>query len=111
MIYDEKKTAIRMTAHYQDFEGQIEKWKDSFYMVWRYQMTWDFAYEIAVRDSRRYGVFIDILVKEAFKKDALKMLEDLGYRNVETSEENVGVVWEFEHPEFEDGLWTLVLEQ
>ena len=110
-IYDEKKTAIRMTSHLEDFNGDSSEWKKSFYEVWRYQLTWDFAYEIALRESRRFGVFIDMLVKEAYKQNALDMLENLGYRNVTTSEENVGVVWEFEHKEFEDGFWTLVLEQ
>lgn len=110
-MFDEKKGAIRITTHYSDFNGNLQEWKYAFYDIWRYQMTWDFAYEISLRESRKNGVFLDLLVKECFKQNAIDLLDELGYMNISTSEENVGIVYEFEHEEFNDGFWTLVLEQ
>ena len=107
-MYDEKKSAIRVTARYEDFEGDIAKWKDSFYTVWRYQLTWSFAYRIDLRESRK-GVFIDLLVKPAYRKNVIEMLEDLGYRNVAENTEFIGEVWALEHKGLED-ISELVLD-
>ena len=78
--------AKRLTSNIRDFQGSTEDWKLAFYEVWRYQMTWSFMYEIAVRESRKNGVFIDILYAPDFEKSLLNALEDLGYRNVKISD-------------------------
>ena len=87
-----KEKAIRITAKLDDFDGDSIKWRNSFYMLFRYQMTWDFAYEITVRESRRSGVFVDMLIKPAYRENILETMDDLGYKKANVSEENVGIV-------------------
>ena len=87
-----KEKACRITSSLEAFDGGTQKWKESFYMLFRYQMTWGFAYEITVRESRRSGVLVDLLVKSAYKTNILNTMEDLGYRDISVSDENVGIV-------------------
>lgn len=88
-IYPED--AVRVTATYKDFDGNIAQWRDTFYELWRYQMTWSFAYELAVREGK-CGVFVDILAKPAYKSDILRTMEALGYKEVNAYEVKVGVI-------------------
>ena len=95
-VFDEIEKAVRVTANYGNFDGDIAKWKESFYMIWRYQLTWSFAYEITLNESRR-GVFVDLLIKPAFKNDVAGMMEDLGYKEVQFSDERVGVIYRYDN--------------
>ena len=102
-----EENSFLMTASYEDFDGNILRWRESFYEIWRYQMTWDFAIDIEVAESRRRGLFVRLRVKPSFKEDAEHMLEDLGYRNVEVTEEKIGVVETYDVPE---DWWDVILE-
>ena len=108
-IYDEKKQAIRVIAHLKDFNGDNDKWKWSFYQIWRYQMTWDFAYSIEVRESRANGVYVDLLIKPSYREALMDTMESLGYKDVKTYNEWVGIVWACEHDGLND-IEELVLE-
>lgn len=88
-IYGED--AVRVTANYKDFDGNISQWRDTFYELWRYQMTWSFAYEIEVIEGRD-GVFVSILSKPDFEKNIVETMGALGYGNVKHYAEKVGVV-------------------
>ena len=114
-IYDEKKKAYRVSASFEDFEGDIEKWRYLFYEVHRLQLTWKIAYEIGLierrgNDDKSWWVNLDILVKPAFKDKLLEWMDDNGYRNVRTAEENIGIVYAYEHDELE-GIWHLYLDE
>ena len=91
-VWDEKKPALRIVAHYENFDGQLDKWKDSLYILWRYQMTWDFAYRIDVRESRSRGVYVDLLIKPTYKEEVLETMDDLGYKGIITDETFVGII-------------------
>ena len=95
-IFDETEKAVRVTASYEKFDGDFAKWKESFYMIWRYQLTWNFAYEITLKESRR-GVFVDLLVKPAYKSNVADMMEDLGYKEVLYDDERVGVIYRYDN--------------
>ncbi len=84
--------AIRINSDLSDFDGNVEQWKKAFYEVWRYQMSWDFAYSIKVGERRKTGVYINLLIKKAYLKPVKEMLKDLGYRNVTESAEHIGIV-------------------
>lgn len=100
--YDEKKTAVRFTARLNDFEGDVQEWKLKFYELWRYQMTWNFAYEIAVRDSAGSGVFVDVVARKAFEKNVMSMMEELGYKNISKEEYQVGLIWTIDREDCRD---------
>lgn len=101
-VYDEKESAVRVIAHYSDFDGDLTKWKDSFYLLWRLQMTWGFAYSIEVNESRSRGVFVDLLIKPCYKDNLLGTMAEWGYENITTDSAYVGVVWAYEHDELDD---------
>lgn len=98
-VYSEK--ALRINASFQDFDGDVTKWKESFYTVWRYQMTWSFAHEIFLVDRRSSGVNLVMICKPKHKEDILNMMEDLGYRNVFCDDEDIGTI---ECTEFPDDM-------
>ena len=99
--YDEKAKALLITAHYSDFDGDLQKWKNSFYEVWRYQMTWSFAYRIEIIDGTN-GVFISLLIRPDYETPLMATLEDLGYRKVTKTETSVGIVDYYGRKELEN---------
>ena len=99
---DRKEPAVRICAWYEDFDGNIEDWRDAFYNVWRWQLTYDFAYRIDLRESRRKGVFVDLLIRPAYKQQVIETMDDLGYKNINTESVHVGIVYGYETPEVED---------
>lgn len=84
---------LRVRAYISDFDSESgNDWKKSFYELWRYQMTWDFAYEIKVHEVHDGDVCVSMLIREPFKKSVLETMERLGYRNVRVETEHVGKV-------------------
>lgn len=96
-----KEKAVRFVSHYTDFDGDVSKWKETFYTIWRYQMTWSFAYEIDLIDGHN-GVFIDILAKEDFASNVRELLPDLGYGKITEYECKVGFVPSYRYDELDD---------
>lgn len=96
--------AVRLEADGNDFDGDVAKWKNAFYQMWRYQMTWDFAYSIKVAERRKTGVYVSLLIKKAYLRQVKEMLGDLGYKNISEWEEHVGIVqlYDIDTPEAED---------
>ena len=91
-----KEKAFRFTAKFEDFDGDVEKWKGAFYEVWRHQLTYSFAYEIELRENRS-GVFLSMLVRESYKEQA-EGLSELGYK-FSVYEENAGVINDYDLPD------------
>lgn len=91
-----KEQAYRFIAKYSDFEGDVSKWKEAFYEVWRHQLTYSFAYEIELRENKD-GVFLSMLVRESFKEQA-EGLSELGYI-FKIHEETAGVVNDYDLPD------------
>lgn len=103
-----KSDVTRIRTFLEDFDGDVEKWKKSFYEIWRYQMTWDFAYEITVHEVHGGDVCVSILAKNAFLGSAKSMLDSLGYRNLKTEKEHIGIVEVFDLGD--EDIWTVVAE-
>lgn len=100
-VYDEKIEVLEVRAYLNDFEWGVEEWKKSFYELWRYQLTWEFAYRFDLKENRN-GVYVDMLIKKAYRANVLDTMEALGYRNVMVSEEAVGIIDSFNHDELAD---------
>lgn len=90
---------MRVEASFKDFDGDVEKWKNAFYEIWRYQMGYSFAYEITLID-RKSGVWLSLLARKSFKKNIVETMQELGYRNIQTEEESVGIIqlWDISDP-------------
>lgn len=91
-----KEKAFRFTASFEKFDGDVASWKEAFYEVWRHQLTYNFAYEIELRENRN-GVFLSMLVRESFKESA-EGLSEYGYE-FSISEETAGVVNDYDLPD------------
>ena len=100
-VYDRKEKAIYVTSKLEDFDGDVQKWKDAFYELWRYQMTYSFAYKIEVKESGgsyfERKVFVDLLVRENYKDNVIDLMKTLGYQNINISEETIGIIDGYEH--------------
>ena len=55
-------------------------------------MTWDFAYEIKVHEVHGGDICLSLLVKPSYKENCINMLEEYGYKNIQTENEPVGVI-------------------
>lgn len=90
-VFDDKKLfvssekAYRIEATFEDFDGDLNGWKDSFYQMWRWQMTYDYAYSMKV-DDRRSGVYFCAVVKPAYKDQVVEAMEAYGYREIKSEE-------------------------
>ena len=100
--YDAKEKTVCVVALLRDFDGGVEKWKDGFYQLWRYQLTYSYAYKIALYENCNDGVFLRLTVRPAYKDNILETMEDLGYREVKTYDGTVGVVCQWDHDDLED---------
>lgn len=91
-----KEKAYRFTASFKEFDGDVAKWRDAFYEVWRHQLTYNFAYEIELRENRS-GVFLSMLVRESFKECA-EGFDEYGYK-FSIDEETAGVINDYDLPD------------
>lgn len=91
-----KEKAYRFTAYYSSFDGDVEEWKKAFYEVWRHQLTYNFAYEIELRENHN-GAYLSMLVREGFKEN-VERLSELGFEFF-VHEETAGVVNDYDLPD------------
>ena len=84
-IFVSAKNAYRIEANFVDFDGDLDKWKDAFYTMWRWQMTFDYAYMIKA-DDRRTSVYFCAVVKPAYKDQVVEAMEEYGYRKIKSEE-------------------------
>lgn len=84
-FYGEKIKAIEIKAAYEDFDGGDEKdraWQYAFYQMWRYQLTYDFAYEIKVNEYSDNTLDMIMIIRPSYKDAAVKTMRRYGYRNI-----------------------------
>lgn len=88
----EHEDAERVIAFFDDFDGFVDDWKAAWYELWRYQMTWGFAHEMMLRESRTNGVYVDMLIKPVYLSSLLELMENLRFREIINRNESVGLV-------------------
>lgn len=84
--------AIRIRSWYKDFDGDINKWKMAFYELWRYQLTFDFAFDIEVRETRKEGVYVSLSVNPSYADVLINTMTDLGFNEITTESETVAEI-------------------
>lgn len=84
--------AVYVTADLSDFDGDVPKWKNAVYELFRYDMTWSFAHKIEVTENRSTGVFVRVVLKPAYEEPLIRTMENLGFRNLNVYHEDVGVI-------------------
>lgn len=93
------KGALQAVAHLRDFDGDVQQWKNAFYELWRYQMTWSFAHEIIVQESRANGVFVRVTFNRTYEGVLTSTMENLGYRDIKI--DGVVIGWTDDGIEFD----------
>jgi len=96
-----EKRALWIRAYYEHFDGDLHRWMDSFYQLWRYQLTFDFAYKLELQETRTAGIYVSMLVKPEYEKQLLTTMVNLGYRNIRNNEDTVTVVHSYDLEELE----------
>lgn len=86
------KDALYIIAHFGDFDGDVEAWKNAVYQVFRCNMTWSFAHMIDVREGRNLGVYICIIANPVYEENIVSFMEDNGFRNIKTHHEDIGAI-------------------
>lgn len=96
-VYVEQYAHI--VSHLSDFDGDTQKWKNAVYDLFRWNMTYSYAYKINVNESRSRGVFVCIYCRPKFEEPLLDTMEDLGFRNTKATHEDFGTIECTEFPE------------
>lgn len=102
--------AVRVISYYSDFNGDVGAWKLAFYELWRYQMTWSFAYEIAVNESRKNGIYVDLLVKPGYRDSIIETMDSIGYGKIATYADHVGIIEEPSDKMIDTGALLVVVD-
>ena len=61
-------------ANLDNFDGGLTEWKDSIYQLFRYNMTFDFAHRIDVREGRENGVYVYLVIRPAFQESLMNTM-------------------------------------
>lgn len=90
--------AFLVTARLDDFRGGLQVWKEALYEMFRWNMTYNFAHRIDVREDRETGVYVSLLIRPAYKRNVVETMESLGFNPVVASE-TIGTIECTELPE------------
>lgn len=85
-LYGETAEALKIRAPYEDFNGGDQEWQLAFYQLWRYQLTFEFAYNIKVWEYSDNTLEVVMIIHPVYKESVLGLMQDLGYRNVKTED-------------------------
>lgn len=91
--------ALYITSNLNDFDGDVQKWKNAVYEMFRWDMGYSFAHKIDLIDSRSSGVFILLICRPKFEQSIVDTMEDNGFRNIKVRHENIGAIECTEFPE------------
>ena len=97
----ETRKAIRITARYREFNGTLEQWKESFYELWRYQLTWGFAYSLGLNEGRE-GVFLELAIRPQYRDHVIDLMERLGYEGIFEADHTLGIIDPYELEDIDD---------
>lgn len=86
------RDAVFVTAYLKDFDGDVQKWKNAVYELFRYDMTCSFAYKIDVNENRSNGVFVSITAKPAYEIWLMETMPILGFCNAKAQHESIGSI-------------------
>ena len=101
------KEAVTIYAYWKDFDGDIKRWKNSIYDMFRWDMTYGYAHDILVYESNANGAYIRLIIKPAFKESVLDTMQELGFRNMSVTHDEIGTIDSTELPE--DMLYDIVV--
>jgi len=96
--YAEKAKAVSLVAHGRDFDGDEQKWRDAYFHLLQWKMTWSLCYELDMNWSRKNGTFVRVVVKPDIAERLKEDMEEYGYRNI--SVDNITI--ELVSPRFDE---------
>ena len=81
-LYAEKEKVVEIRSSLADFAGDTQAWKLAFYELWRYELTYSFAYRLRVWEYSNKTVDVQILARPGYKDAIISTMKSLGYRNI-----------------------------
>ncbi len=96
------KEAVTIYAYWKDFDGDTQKWKNSIYEMFRWDMTYGFAHDILVYESNASGAYIRLIIKPAFKECVVETMENLGFKELRISDSEIGAI---DCTDLPDDMW------
>lgn len=86
------KEAVTIYAYWKDFDGDIQKWKNSIYEMFRWDMTYGYAHDILVYESNECGAYIRLIIKPSFEDSVIDTMDYLGFKELKVTHDEVGVI-------------------
>ena len=84
--------AVHVVSYLSDFHGDVQKWKNAVYELFRWDMTYGFAHKIDVIENRSSGVFVSIVCKPSYEKWLMESMPIWGFINAKARHENIGSI-------------------
>ena len=101
-----KVKTVQLTARFEKFDGDVEKWRKSFFELLSLKNTFGLFYELTIestRDGKAYVVVVPHNPDTA--ESVIDTMESYGYRDIEKCDVNVGEVqtddWTIDYVSFE----------
>lgn len=101
------KEAVTIYAYWKDFDGDIQRWKNSIYDMFRWDMTYGYAHDILVYESNESGAYIRLIIKPPFTEPVLETMQELGFNNLRVTHDEIGTIECTDLPE--DMLYDIVV--
>lgn len=89
---DKKVKVVAITAYYKDFDGEVEKWRESYFHLLSWKNTWCIPYEMDIYSTSKHEPYLSIIIPSKQKERVLELLNDLGYREVKTCEVDMALI-------------------
>ena len=86
------KEAVTIYAYRKDFDGDIQKWKNSIYEMFRWYMAYGYAHDILVYESNECVAYIRLIIKPPFEDSVLDTMDSLGFKELKVTHDEVGVI-------------------
>lgn len=102
-----EKEAVTIYAYWKDFDGDIQKWKNSIYEMFRWDMTYGYAHDILVYESNAMGAYVRLIIKTAFEDSVVETMDRLGFKELRIGHDKIGAVECTDLPD--DALYDIIV--
>ena len=87
-----KEESVQIVSYFEDFDGDLRRWQESYFTLLAWKNTWDAAYVLDLNSSRTKGTFVRVIPRNADTMESVKeMMDELGYRKLQTFHVSIGV--------------------
>lgn len=98
--YHQKKVkAVHISASYKDFDGEADRWREAYFNLLSWKNTWSIPYSMDIYSRRDHTAFLSMVIPRKRKEDVLEYLDDLGYREVKSTDIDLALIEVYDRDE------------